>query len=479
MVIAIDVGTSSVRAAVHDRQGRPVKGRFHRVECPARVTADGGSEHDAGELLEALGTCLDRILRDPGVPEMAAVGLCTFWHGLLGFSADGGPRTPIYLWGDTRAAPDAMRLRSVVDEDTIHHRTGCHVHASYWPAKLRWLARTAPADVARVGRWGSFAEFLETELFGDAGTSISMASATGVFDQDRMDWDDDALALSGVDRTRLFPLVDRGDARRGLAPRWRTRWPALANVPWFPAVGDGAASNVGSGSVDPRRIAINVGTSAAMRVLGATVTAPPRGLWRYRLDRRTALVGGATSEGGNVYAWCRQILTLPDAEELDAALSLDREPTGDLTVLPFLAGERSPGWRAERRGIIAGLTLDTTAVDVVRAMLEAVALRLSLVYDVLAPCASADHEIVAAGGALGHVPAWTQIIADAIGRPITRLADEEATGRGVALLTLETLGALDARADAPAEGRTFVPDVARHARYRDARARQQALDERV
>ena len=139
-------------------------------------------------------------------------------------------------------------------------------------------------------------------------------------------------------------------------------------MPWYPAVGDGAAGNIGSDCTDPGRIALNVGTSAALRVVTDTARRPPRGLWRYRIDRRRALVGGATSEGGNVYAWCRHVLRLPDDDALERELAARLPDDHGLTVLPFLAGERAPGWRGNRRAAIAGLSLDTTAVDILHAL---------------------------------------------------------------------------------------------------------------
>jgi gluconokinase len=102
------------------------------------------------------------------------------------------------------------------------------------------------------------------------------------------------------------------------------------------------------------------------------------------------------------------------------------------------------------------------------------------VYDLLAPRASAGHAIVASGAALGHSRAWTQIIADAIGRPITYSVEPEATSRGAALLALEALGVLpDLSSARPLTGETFVPNTAHHIRYREALERQRRLDERV
>jgi gluconokinase len=479
MVIALDIGTSSTRAAVYDELGRPIEGRFHQVRCAPTITPDGGVEHDPATLLDAVAACLDAVLAGRGAQNIAAIGVSTFWHGLLGFDASDRPLTPVYLWADTRSAEDAALLRGALDDDHVHARTGCHLHSSYWPAKLRWLARTRPTDAARVTRWGSFGEYLELRLFGEAATSVSMASATGLLDQDRVTWDPEALAASGIEPTALFPIADRRDARYELRAPWSSRWPTLRGAAWLPAIGDGAASNIGSGAVDPRRIALNVGTSAALRVVGTSASAP-RGLWRYRIDRTTPIVGGATSEGGNVYAWCFETLKLPSAEAIDAALTGAGAGAAALTVLPFLAGERAPGWRDDRRGAIAGLGLDTSPVHILRAMLDAVAMRLALIYDLLAPCAAPDHVIVGSGGALKHSAAWFQIITDAIGRPITQLADAEASGRGAALLALHALGRLGSLADAPVpSGQVFEPDPARHLQFRDALARQQALDDRV
>jgi gluconokinase len=478
MILAVDVGSSSARAAVYDDAGRAVESAFHRVPYEPSVGRDGTVVHDPHRLLEAIATCVDAVHAHRQGAEIRAVGVTTFWHGLLGFDRDGRPATPVYMWGDTRSAPDAQRLRSALDEGALHARTGCHLHTSYWPAKLRWLARERPAESGRVARWGSVGELLELALFGAAATSVSMASGTGLLDQDSARWDREALAIADVDEERLFPLVDRTEGRQGLRPEWAGRWPTLRAVPWFPAVGDGAASNVGSDCTDPTRVALNIGTSAALRVFADTTTPPPRGLWRYRLDRRVALVGGALSEGGNAYAFGRKVLRLDDDEATEAALAALGADEHGLTVLPFLAGERAPGWRGERRAVITGLTLDATALTILRALLEAVALRLARVYDLLRPRAAAEHVVIGSGGALVASAAWAQIVADALGRPLVVSREDEATSRGAALLALDALGARSVAVPTPTPtGPTFMPDPARHARYTDALARQRALED--
>jgi gluconokinase len=179
-----------------------------------------------------------------------------------------------------------------------------------------------------------------------------------------------------------------------------------------------------------------------------------------------------------VYAWLKSILDLPDDDALQAALAALPADGHGMTMLPFLAGERSPGWRADKRATITGLALGTTAIDICRAGLEAVALRFAAVHGLLAPLAARDHKIVASGGALARSRVWAQIIADAIGRPITVSRETEATSRGTALLALDALGGT-ASLGRDVAGDVFTPDAGRHARYRDALERQRRLDERV
>lgn len=479
MILALDIGTSSARARIYDERGAPLPGHAHQEPYEATITADGGVEHDADRLLQAVSACLDGALAHGRRPEILGVGVTSFWHGLLGLDAGGRPATPILTWADTRAARDADLLRHALDEDRIHARTGCHLHASYWPAKLHWLAHDRPAVFRRVARWGSIGEYLEQTFFGEAATSISMASGTGIFDQRALTWDPESLAAAGIDERHLFPLRDRGDGRGGLRSPWSRRWPALASATWFPALGDGACSTIGSDCVDASRIALNVGTSAAMRFVAEEPLVAPRGLWSYRVDRKRALAGGATSEGGNVHAWLRSVLRVPDEAEAEAALAQAEPDAHGLTVLPFLAGERSPGWRGERRATISGLSLDTTAIAILRAGLEAVALRLAMVYALLAPLAAPHHAVIASGGAL-RSRAWVQMIADALGHPLLLSPEEEATSRGCALLALQSLGRLPALSDARTPlGVTIEPSPRRHALYRTALERQRGLDARV
>ncbi|HLG69283.1 MAG TPA: FGGY-family carbohydrate kinase, partial [Chloroflexota bacterium] len=352
-----------------------------------------------------------------------------------------------------------------LDERQIHQRTGCRLHAAYWPAKLLWLREAEPEAFGKTARWLSFGEYFQWRLTGELASSLSMASGTGLLNQLTGTWDEELLAVLPLEPSQLPLLVD--------VDHW-------LGADWSPAVGDGATSNLGSGCFDARRLAVNVGTSSAMRLLWESEPlSPPPELWSYRLDRRRILLGGALSEGGNLWAWLRQTLRLPRLGGLEKALASMQPDAHGLTILPFLAGERSPGWHADARLTVHGMGAATTVLDVLRAALEAIAYRLAIVHEGLRPYAP-DAEVVASGGAILRSPAWLQILADVLGRPVHALADTQATLRGTALLGLRSAGVLDDFGDAEfAVGRTYEPVPAAHARYEEAIGRQRRLYERV
>jgi gluconokinase len=481
LVLALDVGTSSARVLVYDALGRAVDGAAAQVTYSVQLTPDGGMQADADALLVTTAALLDTLARQApaALGAVRAVATSTFWHSVLGVDAAGRAITPLLLWGDGRAHGAAQALRAVLDERAVHTRTGCVLHATYLPAKLRWLAETQPAVAARALWWLSFGEYVYLQLLGEARVSLSMASGTGLVDQHTCTWDPEVLAAVPVDPSRLAPI---GDAPlSGLRAPYAERWPALRAVPWYPAYGDGACSNVGSGCVTPERWALMIGTSGALRVAWrAADTSIPWGAWTYRVDDARFVMGGALNDGGNLLAWLLTTLGLKLDAVLEADVAALPPDAHGLTLLPLLGGERSPGWAADARGAIVGLSLATRRVDLVRAGLEAVALRFALLARILAGTMPAPRQIVATGGALLRSPTWTQIVADALGRPVVASGEPEASSRGAALLALEGLGALASVETAPAAlGTVYAPDPVRHAVYEEALTRQEALYRRL
>jgi gluconokinase len=497
LILAIDIGTSSARVVLYDARGHAVDGVAAQERYAIRTTADGAAEDDPDAAIERVARCVDAALRQAGplAERIGAVAVDTLVTTTLAIDAAGRPLTPLITYADTRNAADSDALRRTLDERAVHDRTGCLLRASYWPARLAWFRRTQPEVWRAAARWITLGEYLELRLFGRCRASFSVASWSGLLDRRTLVWDAPLLDLLGVTPDNLSPLVDVGEPLSGLSETYAARWPALRDIPWLPAVGDGAAANIGSGCIGHSRIALTMGTTGAMRAVLEDVPEVPPGLWCYRVDRQHALLGGATSEGGNIYAWLRQMLHLGDPAAVEAALAAFPPDGHGLTMLPFVAGERSPGWAGNVPATLHGLTLATTPIAILRASLEAVAYRFALILmglearDLglesdssmqalsLKPQAS---RIIASGGALLSSPAWMQIFADVLGRPVAASAEPEATSRGAAVLALHALGALPSLESAHvAEENVYEPDRARHAIYQEASARQRWLYDRL
>ena len=413
-VLALDVGTSSVRAhrfgAAADERGEPAQRDYTSELDPDRIVAW------TREAIEEAG----------GANGADAVGASCFGHSLLALDKRGRPLTPIMSWRDTRSADAADWLLGRLDNHAIHARTGCHIHTSYWPAKLAWLAQEKQDVFRAAHRFVSFCDYLYAQLLGrEVPTSISMASPTGLVDLRTRTWDEELLGTLGLDPERL---------------------PEISDAPvdgWYPALLDGACSNLGAGCVTGERAALMIGTSGAIRTV-------------YEL-----------SDGGNLYAWIDQTL-----EDSDGSLA-DRDPSSHgLTFLSLLGGERSPGWHQHARGAVHGLTFDTTPLDLRQAGLEGVAFRFAEVADLMPWI----EEIVVTGGALLKDPDWVQLMADALGRPVTTSGVKEASLRGAAVVVLERLG--ETPAPAPL-GAVVEPRPDKVDLFRAARERQRRLYEVV
>lgn len=481
-ILVIDLGSSSVRALLFDEQARLIPSAVARRPHALNVQADGASTADPHELQRITEACIDDILAHPAAGSVQAVGMATLVGNVIGLDGAGGAITPLYTYADTRAADDVRMLRGTppdrADLDAQHQRTGCPLHTAYLPARLHWARRKEPQRFAAVRQWADVGTYLYRAWFGRAvPCSYSVAAWTGLLNREALRWDEGWLGRLGMREEDLPPLGDYSASQNGLATPYALRWPFLRDVPFFLAVGDGAAANVGSGAVGAGQAAITIGTTAALRKI--IIAAPdqpappvPAGLWGYRVDAPRHLIGGATSEGGNLFAWAGQTLQLPAPADLERDLARRTPGQHGLTVTPLLAGERSPGWRPDATGTIHGLRLSTTAVDIVQALMEALALQLTLIARRLLHPADT---LIGSGAALTGSPALAQTVCNAIGHNLALLSEDELTARGVAVLALEAVHRAPLSLPAPAIARILHPDPAAAERLQACLRRQEAL----
>jgi gluconokinase len=476
VILSLDVGTSSTRVRLYTAdtgQALPDYGVAY-THTPLRID-DGGEVLDPEALAAEVVQCLAETLASlPATLEIIGVGMSCFWHSIIGLDVNNTPLTPVLLWSDRRSAPQVARLK----EAFPHHPqiTGCPWHTSYVPGRLLWLAEAEPGIFARCTRFVSPAEYVFGRLFSFENVTVSrcMASASGLLNQQTGDWY--LEALPELTPNHFSPISDA--PMTGLRREFSAQLPALAQIPWFPALGDGACSNMGCGAMVPDKIALMIGTSGAMRVVTNGLPTLPDGLWRYQIDASRGALGGALSNGGSVWEWLSKTLVLDsnssNSEAAFAALAPDNH---GLTVLPFLSGERAPLWQDGLTATIHGLTAATTPIEIAQAFREAVAYRFASIRErlkMVAPTA----QIIATGAALRLSPTWTQTIADVLGEPLHFVDEEEASARGAALWAREKLG-MGAIEDAPTPRviATYIPNSVATDLHQAARERHEVLRE--
>jgi len=442
LVLAIDIGTSSCRSALFDEEGQRVDGTFFQNSYQLQTNREGAAELDPTTLVHRLESCLKQTLNQP-LPDQAVIegiGTSCFWHSMLGVDELGQAASPIYTWADARCANEAADLRKHHDEADYHAATGCMLRPSFWPARLRWLAKSQSGTASNIAHWWSPAEFIQSKFCDEVTVSRSMASGTGLLDVDDPYWHDESLQMAGITPEHLSPI---DDTSLPLSAAIRRKYPALAEARWFPGIGDGAASNLGSGATRPGVAALNFGTSGALRIVlsDQKKVEVPNGLFHYRIDDQRRIIGGAISNAGNAREWCIENLALPnDPVTLEQAIADTPPLQHGLTVLPFLNPERSPTWNEQVTGTITGLRMHNNAIEIYTAICESTYQRMARILDLLRPLAGRKTPKIMVGGGVQKSPALLQRLGDALGAPVYPNEEREASMRGAAVFALEHLG---------------------------------------
>lgn len=481
LVLAIDVGSTATRAAVYDASGRPV-GERAKVAHSFTSRVDGASMIDADQVTEEVQQVIAALLQQFQGRSIAAVAIDTFAASLVGVDAQGAATTECITYNDSRCSAQVAKLRAEVDELDYQRRTGCRLHASYLPAKLRWLAADRPADFDRTKRWLSLGEYVQLKLLGDSAVGTSTGAWSGLLNRQQGTWDDQALDLAGIKPKRLLALADPEDT---LQPKKDSaahqQWPSLRQARWFAPVSDGYSSTLGVG-LTAGGIVINLATSGAMRMLiddplvgdksSGDSFEMPAGLWCYRVNSRQSLLGGATNDVGRATAWLRREMQLPEGDDLAEQIAGEPSPATP-AVLPFFTGERSTGWLGNARATVHGLGYASTALDLYRGTLEGIVWSFGRILREISELSDLPAEARVGGRVSTEAPGLVPLLADGLELPMVPVTIKRSTLRGTALLALDVLAPDVERYPVPT-AEPIVPDP-KHAEYH--RGRTALLDE--
>jgi gluconokinase len=366
----------------------------------------------------------------------------------------------------------AAQARRTTSPDLPQH-TGCPIQPIYPLAKIRWMKRhlALPDGV----RFVSIKDYVVYRLTGELVSDWSTASASGLLNIARCGWEHEALDLCGIGLHNLPELV----SPRHIIRRWRPEISQHIGIPvelsLVIGAGDAPLANIGVGAIDPTTMAVNLGTSAAARVLLNEVQVDPAGqLWTYVADVGCWVMGGIIGSGGAVYEWLLRDL-LFRGQDLSAD-QLFREadrlaasvPSGadGLLFVPYFSGEQSPGWNSQMRGALYGMALGQEARHHIRAAIEGIAFSLLRVAHLTQQRRGVTTQKIYLTGGLAASPVWSQIIADVFGASVVVPPSPESSARGAAIVGWLALGLADSYSAFAQPETARQPDLRTHDIYR-------------
>ncbi|MBB4678333.1 FGGY-family carbohydrate kinase [Crossiella cryophila] len=413
VVLGVDIGTSSSKAVLTSRDGRVLAraSRAHALSSPR----PGWFEHDADAVWWADFRALTRELLGQVEEPVAAVAVSGIGPCYLPADGAGRPLRPAILYGvDTRATEQIAALNAELGEQRILARGGTALSSQAVGPKIRWVAEQEPEIHRRTELWFMASSYLVHRLTGRFVLDHHSASQCDpLYDLHAADWARDwaELVAPGLPLPELLWPTEIAGSISAAAAR-ETGLPQ--GIPVTAGTVDAWAEATSVGVRDPGDTMIMYGSTLFL-VQVPEHPAPTPELWTTRgVFPGTYSLAAGMATSGTITDWLRGLLGGEFTTLLDEAAQVPAGSNG-LLVLPYFAGERTPIFDPDARGIIAGLTLRHGRAELYRAALEGVAHGVRHNLAALAAAGGRARRLVAVGGgAQGSL--WTQIVTDVTGR---------------------------------------------------------------
>ena len=472
MYLGIDIGTSSVKTVLFDRDQRLIA----QASEPLTVQRPhpGWSEQDPEAWWAAVEKTINSIALRHSLADLRGIGLSGQMHGAVCLDHDDRVLRPAILWNDGRAMAECAELEAACPRS--REIAGNIAMPGFTAPKLLWLRKHEPDTFARVDAVLLPKDYIRFRLTGHHVSEMSDASGTLWLDVAARDWSDDLLEATGLTRAHMPRLVEgsapSGDLLPDLAARWGIRGTAVVAG----GAGDNAAAACGVGVVTPGSAFVSIGTSGVLFVSNARFSPNTAGAvhaFAHAIPDTWHQMGVILSASDSL-EWLSRVAGRKPA---DLAAEVDPAAPSAVTFLPYLSGERTPHNDASARGAFVGLAQSTGLPDLAQAVMEGVAYAFADCQRVLADAGTDFASALAVGGG-ARSDTWLRIVASVLDRPLQLAADSDVgAALGAARLAIcAAEGASPAEVcAAPEIVRTIEPDPGLVPRYREGYARYRAL----
>lgn len=485
-IAGLDIGTTGCKCTVFDEKGIEL-GRAYR-DYPVRRSV-GGHEIDPTALLEGVYAVIAEMASKHH--DIAGIGVTSFGETFVMTDAEGNPLAPAMLYTDPRGAEECKLLSDRLGKKHIARVTGVTAHEMYGLPKIMYRKRHDPEVYAVTKHIFQMEDFVVFSLTGNAVIDYSLATRTMAFDIEALDWSQEVLDAAGIDKNLFSKPVptgtDAGSIRESVAEK--TGLPenchiiAISQDQVAAAIGAGAFSDDiavdGAGTVQCLTPVFNGMPDVEKMMPGKYVIVP------YILPGKYVTYAFSYT-GGALIQWATE--TLAKQEKTEAAErgisvnelleqkyiekrkadGLDADGPSGMLVLPHFAGAATPYMDTGSKGVIVGLTVDSSVAEIYRGCMEGVSYEMYLNYRNVVAAGANISKIHATGGG-AHSAAWMQMKADMLGVPIVALKTVDAGTVGSAMMTGIALGVFQDLKDAAAhmieEKRTYEPRTGYHEKY--------------
>jgi len=436
-ILTIDIGTTSTKAYGFLQDGTAIAS--FQKSYPTFYPQTGYAEQNPDEILEAVKESILAIINQLDGQQPLAISFSCAMHSFMAVDDLGNPLTQLIIWADNRSNIQAEQLKTSHQGDSIYKIGGTPIHAMAPICKILWLKQNEPHIFRTAFKFISIKEYIFKKLTDEYAVDYSIASATGLFDTQQLNWNGEALNLCEIDSTRLSLLVDPLE-RFFIKPDLANTIRLDAIVPLIIGSSDGCLANLGSNAINEESMAITIGTSGAVRMTSNQFRVDELSrTFCYFLAHDKFIIGGATNNGAVLLTWFTDHLQNQKQsieDFIEDAFSVSK--TEGLIFLPYLMGERAPIYNADARGAYIGISINHNQAHFKRALLEGICYAIkSIVVSVEAVVKPASH--VSVSGGFIQSDKWVQLLSDVLGKSLNVDASTDASSIGAAVLGFQAM----------------------------------------
>lgn len=431
-LLAIDIGTSSTKAALYTTQGELLA--FHQQGYPLARPHPGWAEQNPFHWWEAVCSCSRAVLGESGNPPVAAVALSGQTPSLVALDKTGQPLRPAILWLDRRSYAQVDWLHEHLGAEKAIQKTGNLLNSYYGGVKWLWYRQAEPENYAHTWKITQASSFIHYTLTGEVALDYSQAGlCSPCFNINTRAWDPEVCELMGIAVEKLPKLIPSTHIVGTVTPEAAQLSAIPEGTPVAVGGGDFALSCLGAGVLGRGGAVAMLGTAGNLLVPGPAST-DPRLINTVHVTGETLSLGGVMA--GGLVNWTRDLFNLDDMEVftyLEAEAAYTPPGAEGLVFTPYLMGERTPIWDPNARGMFFGLSTLHGRGHLYRAVLEGVAYAFRQMLGIIEGTGTQIGTVTLTDGG-ARSPLWRQIFADVLGLPVRWQPGSGGTMLGTACL---------------------------------------------